>query len=197
MVGTRGRPRQFDEKDVLSKAMTVFWTQGLTGASLDDLSAAMGMTRPSLYNAFGNKEEIYRRSFEMAVREMQEESGTRLARKNIRSALMGFYEAAMDVYFSMDPPVGCFVFCTAPVEALAHPEVKSDVLAVVSELDNIFEKRFKTAIETGDIQIPADPRQLAKLSQAVLHSIALRARSGEARSSLKRFARDFVDMICI
>ena len=56
----RGRPRQFDEDAALTGAMMVFWEKGLAATSLDDLAQAMGMNRPSIYNAFGNKDAIYR-----------------------------------------------------------------------------------------------------------------------------------------
>jgi len=60
----RGRPRKFDEDQALAGAMTLFWEKGLSATSLDDLALAMNMNRPSIYNAFGNKEAIYRRSLQ-------------------------------------------------------------------------------------------------------------------------------------
>ncbi len=193
MVKTRGRPRKFDEQQALQQATGVFWTNGYTGASLDDLSEAMGINRPSLYNAFGDKESIYRKAFQTAVQQMEAESGKKLGHKDLKSALTGFYDAAIDVYFSMDPPVGCFVFCTAPVEVINHPGFREDVYGVIKHLDRVLAERFREAIEAGDLDKEADPVQSAKLAQAVLHSIALRARAGDSKASLKKLARTFVD----
>ena len=62
MKRSRGRPRQYDEETALRAAADVFWTKGFSATSLDDLSSAMGMNRPSIYRAFGDKEAIYRRA---------------------------------------------------------------------------------------------------------------------------------------
>ena len=59
---SRGRPRQFNEDEALGAAMQLFWVQGLSATSLDELAAAMQMNRPSIYNAFGNKDDIYRKA---------------------------------------------------------------------------------------------------------------------------------------
>ncbi len=195
MSKSRGRPRQFDEQEALVQAKNVFLTQGFTGTSLDDLSEAMGINRPSLYNAFGSKEEIYRKAFGVAVTQMEEESGTCLARKDLRSALTGFYDAAIDVYFSSDPPGGCFVFCTTPVEAISHPTLGQDMRGVVQYLDRQLADRLAQAVSDGQLPAKTDVKQTAKLAQAVLHSVALRARAGESKSSLRKFAGSFVDSI--
>jgi AcrR family transcriptional regulator len=62
MKRARGRPRQYDEESALQAAGQVFWTKGFSATSLDDLSVAMGMNRPSIYGAFGDKEALYRRA---------------------------------------------------------------------------------------------------------------------------------------
>lgn len=193
----RGRPRQYDRAQALGRAIETFHRRGFSGTSLDDLAAATGMNRPSLYNAFGNKQALYR--------EALKEFTTRLSRTleellfdepDLSRALDGFYSAALDEYFARKTAHGCFVFCTAPAEAAAHPEVAADVRAVLAEVDRTLARRFERARHDRQIPPTTDSTQAGKLAQAVLHSIALRARAGESRRSLARFARLAVQSLC-
>ena len=68
-ISARGRPREFCVHDALAKALRVFWSKGYEGASLTDLTEAMGITRPSLYAAFGNKESLFRKTLDLYERE--------------------------------------------------------------------------------------------------------------------------------
>lgn len=173
--------------------MRLFWSQGLTGTSLDELAAATGMNRPSLYNAFGNKQAIYRRALQRFVDRMGEAPVSRLDRRaDIAAALLDFYYAALDIYFDAPQPNGCFVFCTAAPEAVSHPEIRADLRAVIRQVDGILEGRLHRAEAEGQLAAGTSPRTLAAMSQALLHSLAIRARAGESRRGLRRFARESV-----
>jgi len=196
MKKTRGRPRKFVPAVALQKAMLVFWQRGLSATSLDDLSLAMGMNRPSIYNAFGNKEEIYRRvlaqfcgQLDLGVRQIL------LAESDLRKGLVKFYDQALDVYCGADPALGCLMMCTAPAEALAHPDIRSDLIALIARVDAQLEQRIKEAIRKGDLSASLNPRLTAKMVQGLLHSLALRARAGESKSSLKKLARYSVECL--
>ncbi len=179
---SRGRPRLFDEDAALDRALDVFWTRGLAATSLDDLAAAMGMRRPSLANAFGDKAALYRRALARFADRARAAAAAQLADPDLGRALERFDLAALEVYFSSDPPRGCAVVCTAPAAALVHPDVRDDLLGVVRDLDAALARRFALA---GD----AEPDLSARLAQAVLHTLAIRARAGESRASLRRLAR--------
>ncbi len=196
MKKSRGRPRKFVPEVALQKAMLVFWQRGLSATSLDDLSLAMGMNRPSIYNAFGNKEEIYRRvlaqfcgQLDLGVRQIL------LAESDLRKGLVKFYDQALDVYCGADPALGCLMMCTAPAEALAHPDIRSDLIALIARVDAQLEQRIKEAIRKGDLSASLNPRLTAKMVQGLLHSLALRARAGESKSSLKKLARYSVECL--
>ena len=196
MTNPRGRPREYDPDQALDAAMMVFWAQGFSGTSLDDLASAMNMNRPSLYNAFGDKESLYRLALAGVVAELKRGVGASLsAEPDLEKGLRSFYYSALEIYFATEPAPGCFVMCTAPVEALTHPEVRSDVRAVIAELDGVLSRRFAKA--QADRQFPAagDPKAAAKVAQAVLHSLAIRARSGESKASLRKMARDAVRVL--
>ncbi len=196
MKRSRGRPRKFDPEVALQKAMLVFWQRGLSATSLDDLSLAMEMNRPSIYNAFGNKEEIYR--LVLAKFCGQLDLGLEqilLAESDLRKGLVKFYDQALDVYCGAEPALGCLMMCTAPAEALAHPDIRSDLIALIARVDAQLERRIKDAIREGDLSASLNPRLAAKMVQGLLHSLALRARAGESKSSLKKLARYSVECL--
>src|SRR5262245_63511915 len=105
----RGRPREFDTEEALDAALEVFWRKGYEGASLPDLTEAMGINRPSLYAAFGNKEELFRR----VVARYIEGPGTcvreALALPTARAAAAALLEATIDIVTDAKNPRGCLL----------------------------------------------------------------------------------------
>ena len=193
----RGRPPQYDRDEALRAAMETFHKQGFAGTSLDDLAGAMHMSRPSMYNAFGNKAALYRHSLDYFIDQIRAAARSRLdAEPALAPALAAFYGAALDVYFEQDPSLGCFVFCTAPAEAIAHPEVADVMRAVISEIDDALARRFQRAREAGQLPADRDCREMARLAQSVLHGLALRARAGASRRTLNRMVKSAVTMLC-
>ena len=193
----RGRPRQFDPETALANAISVFSTKGFSGASLDDLAEAMEINRPSLYRAFGNKEALYREALGQFVGQMRDMIDQLVVTEpDLRTALKNMYSASLDVYFADTPAQSCLLFCTAPVEALIHPEVRQDMTTVISEIDTVLESRFKQAQDDGHLARHVDPAAMARMAQGVLHSLAIRARAGEARSLLDEMSSHSVTVMC-
>jgi AcrR family transcriptional regulator len=193
----RGRPRAFTETAALAAAVDVFSSRGFTGASLDDLSAAMNMSRPSIYNAFGDKEGVYRQALAFFVGRMRAAVQDKvIPEPDLAKALDRFYLTALGVYFADTPPRGCFLFCTAPVEAITHPEILSDLAALTQEIDTTLEAKFRQAQALGDYAPDVDAKSVARIAQGVLHTLAIRARAGESHGALKRLARTAVKMLC-
>lgn len=193
----RGRPLKYDHDEALDNALQVFWSKGLTATSLDDLADAMDMNRPSIYNAFGNKTSLYRKAFARFVTQLGEQlDRTLFDEQDLNKAMKRFYSRALDTYFSGAAPLGCFVTCTAVVEAATHPEIKKDLDFVIQKIDTIIEKRLLVAQQEGSWPKGGDTENAAKLLHATLQSLAVRARSGEPRSSLKMIYSTAVDMLC-
>jgi|TARA_R110000868_G_scaffold147127_3_gene368338 AcrR family transcriptional regulator len=193
----RGRPLKYDHDEALDSAIQVFWSKGLTATSLDDLADAMNMNRPSIYNAFGNKKSIYRKAFARFVAQLGEQLDRNLfGEQDLKKAMKQFYSSALDTYFIGAAPLGCFVTCTAVVEAATYPEIRKDLDVVIKRIDTIIEKRLLAAQQEGSWPKDGDTENVAKLLHATLQSLAVRARSGESRSSLKIMYSSAVDMLC-
>ncbi|HKH01980.1 MAG TPA: TetR/AcrR family transcriptional regulator [Bradyrhizobium sp.] len=193
----RGRPRAYQPEIALRKALDLFRKDGFAATSLDELSAATGMNRPSLYGAFGDKRELYIKSYaryrEDARAAMQEIFRDELP---IRKRLQRIYAVALDIYLSGEAgPRGCFTVMTAASEAVADPEIRSLVLEGFSELDKAFAACFRRAKEKGELPPSADPVVLAQLASATIHTIAIRARARVPRKELEAIVKGAVDVM--
>lgn len=191
-----GRPRQFDPDVALIAAMKQFWDKGFSATSLDDLSAAMHLNRPSLYGAFGDKRALYRQ----AIERYRAGSRTKLMEaltyvRPLREDLARVYASALRTYLDRDGQ-GCFVISTATSEATTDPASRLTLSATIADLDLAFEMRITAAREAGEIAASADPHGLALMASAMLFSLAIRARSGAAAGALDDGVRAVLDAIC-
>src|ERR1700689_4984900 len=122
----RGRPRAYQPEIALGKALDLFRKDGFAATSLDDLSAATGMNRPSLYGAFGDKRELYIKSYQR-YRADARAAMIDIFRDQmpIRQRLERIYAAALGIYLSGEAgPRGCFTVMTAASEAVAAPVIR-------------------------------------------------------------------------
>lgn len=184
----RGRPRRYDPQAALDKARDVFWTAGYSASSLDELSAATAMNRPSLYGAFGDKEALYLKTL-TAYRDLGVDAMRQALdpARPLREGLAAVYDKALEIYLG-DIQRGCFLIGTATTEAVTHDAVAKLLLASLHDFDREFEQRFRLGIERGEVSPEAEPSALALLASAVMHSLAVRARAGESRQVLERIA---------
>lgn len=190
----RGRPRAFDERQVLEAAREAFWDKGLAGASLDAIAEATGVARPSLAAAFGDKRDLYLRAVVLFVGQMQAAAKRMAGAKPLSEDLTAFYEAAAGLYLSGDKgPRGCLAICTMPVEAVESQEVRIALNAVIDAVDEAFYERFKRARELGP---GLDARARALVASSVLFSLALRARAGATKREISQLIRSGVDLLC-
>jgi TetR/AcrR family transcriptional regulator, copper-responsive repressor len=194
----RGRPRAYEPDVALGKALDLFRKEGFAATSLDDLSAATGMNRPSLYGAFGDKRELYIKSYQR-YRDNARVAMADIFRSErpIRERLARIYSIALDIYFSGESePRGCFTIMTAGSEAVFDQEIRGMVQQSLVELDKAFAGCFRLAREKGELPDRADPRVLAQLASATLHSLAIRSRAGLPRKELEAIVDGAIDVMC-
>ncbi len=193
----RGRPRAYDPDAALAEARDAFWDAGFAATSLDDLSLATGMNRPSLYGAFGDKRQLYLQTIERYRAFARDALKQALApARPLADALRLVYRAAIEIYLAGENGQrGCFLIGTATTEAVLDAQTRTALADGLHEIDQAFETRFRRAREAGELPRGADPATLARLTSAVLHTLALRARAGETRAELERIAADGLALI--
>ena len=194
----RGRPRAYQPDVALGKALDLFRRDGFAATSLDDLSAATGMNRPSLYGAFGDKRELFIKSY----RRYREDARTAMGdifrdELPIRRRLERIYAVALDIYLSGESgPRGCFTVMTAASEAVHDPDIRAMVLEGFVELDKAFAACFRLAKERGELPAAADPVGLSQLASATIHTIAIRSRAGVPRKELEAIVDGAIGVLC-
>jgi TetR/AcrR family transcriptional regulator, copper-responsive repressor len=194
----RGRPRAYDAEAALARAVDAFWDSGFAATSLDDLTAATGMNRPSLYGAFGDKQALYRKAFDLyRARTRDAFRETFSSGDPLRRALCKVYDKAMSIYLSGENgPRGCFIVGTAVAQAVTDPGIRAAVADVLREIDGAFNARIVRAQRSGEISAEADPAKLAKLASATLYSLTIHARAGVGRPALEAIADAAIEVIC-
>jgi AcrR family transcriptional regulator len=153
------------------------------------------MNRPSLYGAFGDKRELfiksYRRYRDDARAAMGEIFGKDMP---IRKRLERIYAVALDIYLSGGPR-GCFTVMTAASEAVHDPDIRAMVLEGFAELDKAFLACFRRAQEKGELSDSADVAVLAQMASATIHTIAIRARAQVPRQELEAIVNGAIDVM--
>ena len=189
MVGVR----QFDEQEVIALALDVFWRKGLNDATMQDLAAATGVQRGSLYNAYGDKEAIFQRAFDQYAGQLIESCGQALAEgDDIAARLQNFLDLLIVNMTSGSPPRGCLTTRTALDIAISSAAVRQRVQGVISRLEQLVSKAISSA---PDKRLAANANRLARVVVTFTRGLAVMERAGYSRKQLKESAATFVDAL--
>ena len=192
----RGRPRQFDYDEALDAALRTFWQRGFTGTSVDHLTEAMRLNRPSLYAAFGNKDAAYAAAIERYALTVGREFVAALNKPaTLRAGLTAFFAAVIDVVTGRHGPTGCVVACTLPAEAGSSTVAREQLAGAFADIDAAVLARLRRARADGELPASADVQVLAQLIVGTMFGISVRGRSGASRRELTRIARAQVDLV--
>jgi AcrR family transcriptional regulator len=182
---------------VLRRARDMFWRTGYAATSLDDLATGMGMNRPSIYAAFGDKRALYRK----VAGEYSDASRAWLASglaepRALRDALRSIYKNARDFYLTGDDaPRGCFLLGTAVTESTRDTQVGDIVESTMTAFTEAFAQRFERAERDGELSAHP-PDALAQIATATLNTISVRARTGARADVLDALIDATIDVIC-
>ncbi|APX76227.1 TetR family transcriptional regulator [Achromobacter insolitus] len=180
-----GRPREFDRDAALLAAMRTFWTQGYEGTSIQDLVAAMGVNKPSLYSTFGCKEEIFREAVELYDRIEGRATSQSLAKAGTaREAVETMLRANARAYVVEEGPRGCMIVLSSLLGAPENESVRAFLAENRLNGETMLRDRLAQGIAAGDLDSSADVGQLAAFYTTVLEGLSIQARDGASVDKL-------------
>lgn len=180
----RGRPRVFDVDEALEKALQIFWKRGYEGASLAELTEALGVNKPSLYAAFGNKEELFMKALSKYIEGPVSFVRQVINEPTARAVAQRFLYEAAEFLTQAAHPKGCMIVQGALSGGESAEMVKSVLIQYRSAYENLLTQRFEQAKAEGDLPSDADPRALAKFLATLHQGMSVQATSGADKDAL-------------
>lgn len=172
-----GRPREFDVDDALDRAVEVFWRQGYEATSLTDLTTAMGINKPSLYAAFGNKEKLFRAALERYTEGPGSYAARAVEEPTARGVAEAFLRGTVEATTRPRSPHGCLGVQGALAASDDGREVHDLLSAWRDGARASLELRFRRAVDEGDLDPGVDPARLARYVMTVSFGLAVQAAS--------------------
>jgi len=185
----RGRPRAFDPDAALERAMHVFWSKGYEGASLSDLTRAMRINRPSLYAAFGNKEQLFGKVLDRYVDGPLAYFGKALAAPKVRDVIEQIFFGAARMAGDPGLPAGCLMVQGALACGDAAGSVRKETAVRRATSEVALRRRLQRAKREGDLSKNADAAGLARYVMTVLQGMAVQGADGASPDQLRRIAQ--------
>ncbi|MDB5672123.1 MAG: TetR family transcriptional regulator [Alphaproteobacteria bacterium] len=186
ICSTRGRPREFCVDAALTAALRLFWSKGYEGTSLTDLTEAMGITRPSLYAAFGNKESLFRKALDLYEREKLSYIGRALEQPTVRGVARALLEGSLENQCSVGEPRGCLGVISSVACGAEAQSIREEVLERGKKAHAAMIARMERAKAEGELPAGIDPEGLTKYLTAILQGMAVQAGAGATREDLQR-----------
>lgn len=178
-----GRPRGFDEDKALDAAMRLFWAQGYDATGVADLTKAMGITPPSLYSAFGGKQELFRRAVDRYVAGPAHHLADALTRPAAREVAESLLRAMVELAAGDGTPHGCMTVQGALATAERSRAVRDDLAIRRRQGEELLAWRLGQA-GPGELPAGQDPAVLARYLFAVSFGLAVQAAGGATAAEL-------------
>ncbi|OYW29439.1 MAG: TetR family transcriptional regulator [Caulobacter sp. 12-67-6] len=183
-----GRPLSFDRDAALHQAMLLFWRYGYEGTSLSDLTAAMGVTAPSIYAAFGDKRRLFLEAVDRYLSGPVTAKSIIAGAATAREAAAGLLHASVAGFTGADTPPGCLLASATISCSAAAMDIQQALAARRGGIEADLRVRILKAMETGELPARTDADALAGHVMAVIQGLSTLARDGDAREKLTRVA---------
>ncbi|MBP2168440.1 AcrR family transcriptional regulator [Erwinia toletana] len=187
-MAQRGRPRSFDRQTALIAAMKLFWQKGYTATSMADLYQAMGINSPSLYAAFGSKEDLYQEVLEYYQQSVAPLIWSPLeTASNAREAVQQWLHCSATTLTSEDFPPGCMITLST-VASEGYERLGELVRCARAQGVSILKVRLDQAVVAGELPQTIDTAALSQLYIAIQQGMSLQARDGATTTALLSMA---------
>ena len=184
-LGRLGRPRSFDIDGALDRALLVFWRKGYEGASLSDLTKAVGVNRPSLYAAFGDKEALFRKALDRYLNGPAAYTQEALNEPTVRAVIERLLRGAADLNTAQRNPGGCLTVQGALACGAAGDSIRQELAAYRAAGEAALRRRFQRANSEGDLPATVNPAELARYVVTIVYGMAVQAAGGATRDKLQ------------
>jgi AcrR family transcriptional regulator len=183
-----GRTRQFDSDEALNRALEVFWARGYEGATLPSLTRAMGINRPSLYAAFGNKEQLFRKALDRYQAGPQSFVGEALKKPTARAVAEALFSGFVRMQRDESSVRGCMIVSGALACGEEVEPVRRELVRLRQATVTALRERFERAVRQGDLPEGTECAALARYIATVLNGLAVQAASGATEDDLRQVA---------
>jgi len=183
-----GRPLSFDRDAALQAAMLLFWRHGYESTSLSDLTAAMGVTPPSIYAAFGDKRGLFLKAVDRYLSGPVTSASIIAEAASARDAADGLLRASAHGFTGENTPPGCLLASSAISCSASAADVQRELASIRIGIEAKLRDRIVAAIESGELPAEADAAALAAHVMAVIQGMSTLARDGASRDKLLRIA---------
>jgi AcrR family transcriptional regulator len=180
----RGRPLAFKQDEALDKALHVFWSHGYEGASMSELTEALGINKPSIYAAFGNKEALFRKALERYRTGPVAFVAEAMQQPTARKVVEKFLVRAANFFSDKSTPNGCMIVQGALTCGQSSHAIQQELIAYRGHFESSLSKRFELAKTQGDLSSNVNAKQLAKYIATIHQGMSVQATSGATREEL-------------
>jgi AcrR family transcriptional regulator len=180
----RGRPLAFNQEEALNKALNVFWSHGYEGTSMAELTAAIGINKPSIYAAFGNKEALFRKALARYRAGPIAFVGEAMKAPTARQAVESLLTNAVDFFSDKSKPNGCMIVQGALTCGQSSSTIQQELIAYRGNFETTLINRFELAKAQGDLSSDVNSKQLAKYIATIHQGMSVQATSGATREEL-------------